>query len=360
MVDRTLCTGCGVCAAVCPAGALRMEEDRDGFLYPVLETAACTDCGLCRRACPLLGEAAAPGPRACFGARARDGRVRLTGSSGGIFPLLAERVLADGGSVWGAALCTDGGVRHREIHTEAEIPLISRTKYVQSSLEAVWERLEDPAARDRTVLFCGTPCQTEAVRVRLGEDRGGWILADLICYGVPSPGIWRQYTAYLARRFGGPFRGFSFRDKRNGDNGRTCAVRIGESEYAWPLDSDLFCRSYFSRVNLRPACFCCRYCTPDRSSDITLGDFWGVEEVRPGFDDGTGASAVLCHTDAGQALWRRIRQETDCFACGVEDIANSRQPRLREPTAARAGRELYMALRRVAPFPLWLRLFRRL
>ena len=113
-------------------------------------------------------------------------------------------------------------------------------------------------------------------------------------------------------------------------------------------------------MNLRPSCFRCRYCTPDRSSDLTLGDFWGIETVRPGFDDGMGCSAVLCRTEAGEALWRRVRQETEWFACGVEEIANDSQPRLREPTAERPGRGAYMALWRLLPFSLWLRLFRRL
>ena len=113
----------------------------------------------------------------------------------------------------------DGVVRHREIRSPEDLPAIARTKYVQSDLAAVWEGLRDPAARGRPVLFCGTPCQADAVRVRLGEDRGGWILADLICYGVPSPGIWRRYGAWLERRYRGPLHSFSFRDKRNRDSG---------------------------------------------------------------------------------------------------------------------------------------------
>ena len=109
-----------------------------------------------------------------------------------------------------------------------------------------------------------------------------------------------------------------------------------------------------------PSCHSCKYCTPKRDSDFTVGDFWGIEEVRPGFDDGMGCSAVLCRTEAGEALWRRVCRETEWFVCGVEEIANDSQPRLREPTAERPGRGACMALWRLLPFSLWLRLFRRL
>lgn len=359
MVEREFCTGCGACGAVCPRNAIQMTEDRDGFLYPVLNAKTCTECGLCTRVCPLT-KAEPPGEAVFFGARAKRDTTRLLGSSGGIFPLLAAAVLEEGGSVWGAAFAEDGTLRHMEICAEADIPKITRTKYIQSSLSAVWERLREAARQDAPVLFCGTPCQTDAVRSFLGAKRDGIFLVDLICYGVPSPGIWRDYKTYLERRYNGAFRSFSFRDKRGRDNGHTCAALLGETEHAWSLYSDLYCRSMFSNVNLRPSCFHCRYCTTERSSDMTLGDFWGIEQVRPGFDDGMGCSAVICRTEAGKRLWERIRPEVEWFACEREEIANGAQPRLREPVRPHPRRQLYMRLRRILPFPVWLRLFRRL
>lgn len=358
MVDREYCTGCGACAAACPRDAVRMTEDRDGFLYPVIRKNACTDCGLCTRVCPVNGEFHFSGENACFGAKAKQARVRQSGSSGGMFPLLAAQVLKEGGSVWGAAFGEDGVLRHIAIRDEAGISRITRTKYIQSDMSQVWQGMRQAVKTGLPVLFCGTPCQADAVRSFLGEERGGLILVDLICYGVPSPGVWRRYAAYLSRRCGGELEDFSFRDKRNRDHGHTCAVRAGGREHVWPLSGDPYCQSYFCGVNLRPSCFHCRYCTPDRGSDITLGDFWGLD--RPGFDDGMGVSAVICHTDAGKRLWERVRDEAEWFACGEAEIANDRQPRLREPVKARPGRRLYLALLRVLPFPLWMKLLRRI
>lgn len=359
MVAQGLCTGCGACAAVCPRNAIHMEEDWEGFLYPAIREADCTACGLCEQVCPVAGGTVSPRETACFGARAKEDGARLLGSSGGIFPLLAARTLQNGGSVWGAALGEDGSLCHVEIFREGDIPKISRTKYIQSDLSQVWGRIRTAAA-ERQVLFCGTPCQTEAVRAFLGKDRGGVILVDLICYGVPSPGIWRRYASYLERRYGGTLERVSFRDKRNRDNGHTYAVQAGGTEYVWPLDSDLYCRSYFSNVNVRPSCFHCRYCSTARNSDITLGDFWGIEGIRPGFDDGMGCSAVICHTAEGKRLWEQIRSDLQWFSCGEAEIANERQPRLREPVRAHPRRRLYLRLLRFLPFPIWLRLFRRM
>lgn len=360
MVEKERCTGCGACAAVCPHGAIALRSDGDGFLYPQIRAALCTECGLCDRTCPLMEEPPPfEGEPLCFGAKAKEERVRLLGSSGGIFPLLAANVLRSGGTVWGAALLEDGTVRHTEIQTEADISRISRTKYVQSDLSRVWEQIEGQLRERRPVLFCGTPCQADALRVFLGENRKGLLLVDLICYGVPSPGIWKRYITYLERRYGGSFRSFFFRDKRNRDNGHTRAVQVGESEYTCSLDGDQYCRTFFRNVNIRPSCFRCRYCTADRSSDITLGDFWGIEQVHPGFDnDGLGCSAVVCHTPKGKQLWEQIRPETDWFACDWEAVANDRQPRLREPVKEHPRRQLYLRLRHILPFSLWLRLFR--
>lgn len=358
MVERERCTGCGACAAVCSAGALTMRPDREGFFYPVLQQKKCTSCGACKTACPEKCPEPPAGERSCFGAYALAEETRRLGSSGGIFPLLAAHMLEQGGVVFGAALLPGGKVRHIAVQRREELPRITRTKYVQSDLGEVWQQLGPLLQAGRPVFFCGTPCQAAAVRARFGAPEG-LVVADLICYGVPSPGVWARYVRLLECRHGAALEDFSFRDKRRGDNGHTCAYQIGGKEYVYPLHADLFCRSYFWNVNLRPSCFRCRYTTTRRGSDLTLGDFWGIEEQNPGFGDGLGCSAVLCHTPRGRQLWAQVQGRTRWFACTEAQLANESQPRLRTPTRPARRRGLYMGLYGWVPFRLWLQLFRR-
>lgn len=362
IAEKNLCTGCGGCAAVCSRNAITMKSDQEGFLYPVVNYTLCNQCGLCSRICHLNSSTPTEHPAGeslCFGARAKEEDIRLLGSSGGIFPLMARAVLQNGGIVFGASLLPDGKVCHIEIDKTEDIPKLSKTKYVQSDLSEMWKQIAPLLRAGRRVLFCGTPCQAAALRTYLGKEQGKLITVDLICYGVPSPGIWKKYVHFLEKKYRGKFQTFSFRDKRNRDNGHSCMFRVDGREYVRSLYQDRFCRTFLSDINIRPSCFHCRYCTTERDSDITLGDFWGIEQVKPGFDDGMGCSAVICRTLAGKALWREIENETDWFACRREDIANDRQPRLREPTKPSPKRESCMKLYRWLPFPLWLRLFKK-
>ena len=357
VIEKNLCTGCGVCAAVCGEKAISMRRDKEGFVYPFVDESRCTHCGLCDRKCHVIQEKRAENENDYFGAHAKKESVRLSGSSGGIFPLLAKQVIKDGGIVVGASLRPDGTVRHIAVEQEEDLALITRTKYVQSEIMSVLEDIRRFLKEKRPVLFCGTPCQAEAVRTYIGKNRDSLILVSLICYGVPSPGIWERYVRFLEKKHRGHFRSFLFRDKRGRDNGHTCVLQLKEKDYVYSLDDDLFCRTFFRNINIRPSCFQCRYCTVDRDSDITIGDFWGLEQVRPDWNDGMGNSAVICHTPAGKELWNRVREDTEWFFCREEDVANVQQPRLKRPTEPSPLRGIYMRLYRLLPFSVWIRLF---
>lgn len=359
MVEKDICTGCGACAAACSQKAITMQSDQEGFFYPTVQPALCNQCGRCDTVCHLNQGKGTGGEKACFGARAKEDEMRMLGSSGGIFPLLARHILQKGGVVFGAMLQEDGSVQHRKIERAEEIGQLSRTKYVQSGLTKVWEEIRELLHAGRQVLFCATPCQSAALLAFLGGKRENLMVADLICYGVPSPGIWQRYIHFLEKRYGGKFCSFSFRDKRRRDSGRTCALQIEGKEYTHSLSRDLFCRTFFRNINIRPSCFHCRYATVERDSDITLGDFWGIDQIRPGMDDGMGISAVICHTPRGRRLWEQIQAQAEWFPCRIEEIANDMQPRLREPVRPSPRRGIYMRLYRWLPFSLWIRLFIR-
>lgn len=45
------CCGCSACYAVCPVHAIFMEENVEGFLYPVIDAAQCVSCYACIEIC---------------------------------------------------------------------------------------------------------------------------------------------------------------------------------------------------------------------------------------------------------------------------------------------------------------------
>lgn len=49
---KSSCFGYEACRQVCPASAIRMEEDEEGFRYPVVDETKCIHCGRCHQVCP--------------------------------------------------------------------------------------------------------------------------------------------------------------------------------------------------------------------------------------------------------------------------------------------------------------------
>ncbi len=325
--QKEACCGCGACAAVCPRDAISMVRDREGFDYPQVDAGLCVECGRCQTVCPVKN----PGGESChntyLGARAKADAVRFGSSSGGMFPLLAGPVLERGGAVWGAAFDQDMAVVHREALNLESLDALKRTKYVQSRMDRAFVRIRNRLEQGQWVLFCGTPCQARALQLFLSKGYPTLLLVDLVCHGTPSPGMWESYIKYLQRRYG-PLESFSFRDKRARDSGHTRAFVAGGQEHSAPLSQDLYIWPFLTGCTIRPSCHSCKFCTPQRQTDFTIGDFWGVEKVRPQADDGMGISIMILHNDRAREYWRLVEGQTDCFSCTREEIL---QPRLQGP-----------------------------
>ncbi len=346
---KEMCCGCGACAEICPEGAIRMVQDREGFAYPEVDKFACTGCGRCRAVCPLKKNGTDNCQNAYFGAQAREKQFRDTSSSGGIFPILAQYVLERGGIVYGAGYDGNMNVVHRGAVNREQLEGIKRTKYVQSNMTGIYRRIEENLIKGRWVLFCGTPCQAQALMLFLSKEYEKFIVVDLVCYGVPSPGIWKKYVNYLEHKHRGKMTDFYFRDKRNADNGHMRSYWINKTEYVDSIYQDIYCKLYFGNYMLRPSCYHCKFCTVNRNSDFTIGDFWGVEQVRSDLDDGMGTSLVIVHSDLAEEIWDEIKNEVCWFACEKEDIL---QPRLLEAVRLPRFRHAFLSLYRIMPF--WL------
>lgn len=354
--EKNQCCGCMACADICPRGAITARRDREGFVYPELRRELCVDCGQCRAVCPLSGGKPESRTRRYLAAQAKDPALRDVSTSGAMFPILAERVLEEGGAVYGAAF--DGAMRvtHQRAASREELGPLIQSKYVQSDTAGVFCRVRQDLREGRQVLFVGTPCQTEALRRFCPEGTPNLFLVDLICYGVPSPGIWARYVSHLEKRHRGPLTQFHFRDKRMGNDGHTVSYTAGGTEYVKDYLADLFSAMYFSNLMHRPSCHACPFTTVERGSDLTIGDFWGVEKVFPDWNDGMGTSLVIVHSARGQALWESVRGRLRWGECRREDAL---QPRLLSPTPPVSRRWLFFSLYRVLPFGLFLKLSQR-
>lgn len=354
-IEKEDCCGCGACADVCQSGAIRMVSDREGFLYPYIKKKMCVSCGKCKKVCPLKKKDinVLEDANRYFGVQNTNKLDRYASSSGGVFSLLAMYVLQQEGVVYGAGFDYNLNVMHRSIVNSKELRKIRKTKYVQSNMSGIYRDIEQKVKEGRWVLFCGTPCQAHALRLFLNKYYDKLIIIDLVCYGVASPGIWKKYINHLEHTHKGRIVNFLFRDKRNRDNGRMCSYVIGKRSYVNTHYDDVFCRVFFKNCSIRPSCHKCRFCTVKRCSDFTIGDFWGIEEIRPDLDDGMGTSMMILHTDKAKKIWNLIKKDALWFECKKNELI---QPRLMSPTTIGEKRSKLMRMYKFLPFFMFVRL----
>ena len=196
VLPRVKCTGCHACYSVCPRNAITMEMDEEGFLYPRIDQNKCINCSLCRGACPVLSidtvEMENP-IKTCYAACAKNRDERRTSSSGGVFSAIARQVINEGGFVCGALFDEQLTLQHKVIQTESGLMRIKGSKYIQSKIGDSFITIKELLSSGRKVLFCGTPCQVAGLKSFLKSDPDNLLTIDLICHGVPSPGLFNKY-----------------------------------------------------------------------------------------------------------------------------------------------------------------------
>lgn len=301
--NKSLCSGCGACAGACPKKCIKMVEDNEGFLYPVIEKENCINCGLCEKVCPIKNNKSDDGEKPkCFAAYNRDDSIRMDSSSGGLFDLMGKFFLNKDGIVYGAAFSKNNNVEHIRVDNEKDFLKLRKSKYVQSEISfRIYEQVKLDLENGRLVLFSGTPCQVEGLLMFLKKDYKNLYTQDIICHGVPSKRVWQKY---LNERKVNEGANISFRDKRNG--WENYCVNI-EGVCCVASREDSYMKSFLSECNIRPACYNCKFKKIHRCSDITLGDFWGIKETYPDMYNETGVSVVVVHSLKGERLFEKMK-----------------------------------------------------
>ena len=341
------CTGCTACANRCPRDAITMAPDTEGFLYPVVNEAACVSCGLCTGVCPVLQMREERPSPAAFAAWNGDDKIRKDSTSGGVFSALAEDVLTGGGVVYGAAMDGRQHLGHVACFRKEDLWRLRGTKYVQSDLGLVFREIRT-ALQSRPVLFVGTPCQVDGLYRFLGQRPENLITCDLVCQGVPSPGIWEQYARRLEEKKGKTLQAVRFRNKVGGwQNSHFTAVYDNGTVDTTPLFNTEYGRAFGRALFLRPSCHDCRYTNLNRPGDFTLGDFWGLQEQDLPQQLHRGVNLLLVNTAHGSHVLDRLNLQRRPFPI---ERAVAGNPRLATPIAPAADRAEFFAACRIDSF----------
>ena len=307
IVDKSLCSGCSACLHICPKNSISMEPDKNGFLRPVIDETKCTNCGLCKKTCPVLNKKEQQEKNVqAYAVINKDEGVRKDSSSGGVFTQIAKYVLSKNGVVFGALFDENFKVKHAYIESENDLIKLQKSKYVQSEIGVTYKEAKNFLDQGRFVLFTGTPCQIGGLQAYLKKPYDNLITQDFICHGVPSPKVWKKYID--KKKKVGNIKEVSFKDKRTGWNKYSITFKRDNKTDTELASKNLYMLLFLKDVILRQSCYNCAFKQKYRNSDITLADYWGVENVHLQFSDDKGTSLVVLNSKKGKDVFNEINK----------------------------------------------------
>ncbi len=329
--NKNECCGCSACYSICPVKAIEMKWDKDGFLYPFIDVSKCIHCLKCVSICsfkkndyqstiteqenndnqldiPLI-----------YGGRLKDRRELMLSSSGGAFTALSDIFLNNGDAV---ACSLYNVLTHQQefriITSKAERDNARGSNYIQGILNNVFNDAEKWLCEhpQNKLMFVGTGCQADGFQT-FAKKKGFFkriVTIDIICHGAPSPQVWKDYAASLEHKHG-KITSISFKDKRNGWLQPTSLVTVGDKEVSIQEYKNIFT----GRYNYRPSCYICPYTKIQRGTDITIGDFWQINERRPECYSQEGTSLFIVHTQKGHQLFEKAKESIKWFESNTEE-----------------------------------------
>lgn len=325
LCNSSTCTGCGACSNICPTNAINLLPDKaEGFYRPVINKELCVKCFKCRNTCPIISPLKnSIDAGVVYAAWHKDGQVRAQSSSGGAFSALAQAVLDQGGVIIGAAYGQQLNLKHVLITESDSLYKLRASKYIQSEIGSVLREAVTFLKNGKSVLFCGTPCQVAGFRSMIGDKYlENLILVDFICHGVPSPWFFSKYIEWLSKKYGN-ITNYNFRDKKKGwyDSLR---VVVSDKKYSLKGVDDCYWVAFNNNNNnLQEACYNCRFLGLRRNSDITISDFWRVDNLAD-FDKKSevskGISMVMVNSKQGEILFDQAKTYLSFQGRSIKDV----------------------------------------
>lgn len=313
--DKKNCCGCSACAQRCPKQCITMQADNEGFLYPNVNTKECINCGLCNKVCPTANQKESKKPLKVYAAFNNNSDVRLQSSSGGVFSLLAEKTINDGGVVFGVKFDKSWMPVFDYTERIEGITEFRGSKYVQANIGNIYQKVEEFLKADRKVLFSGTPCQIAGLNLYLRKEYANLLTVDMICHGTPSPKVWNMYLEEFCSRVScnnqtdqddtvpprNIIESINFRHKSPCWNNYSICItnKVNTPQYCIKANKDPYMLAFLLNITLRPSCYDCPAKEGKSHSDIKLCDFWGIENLMPDYGVEKGVGGMMVYTSKG-------------------------------------------------------------
>ncbi len=316
-----------------------MVEDIEGFRYPNVNEDRCISCSVCIKTCPVIAREkstiALNNIRAAYAMKHKDDTILMNSTSGGIFTALSDKILDKGGVIYGAAFDENMVVRHIRAVDSIGRDEMRGSKYVKSDIGGIFSLIRQDLQAGKCVLFTGTPCQIEGLKLFLKEKTDNLICVDLVCHGVPSPKILKDYFNLLERKAHSRITRYQFRPKRwTWHEHREIAFFENGKEQS----TELWPSIYYSRLATRPSCHNCKFTNLNRPGDITIADCRGIDKIKPDFGSNEGVSLVLINTEKGKEALNAIKNEIILEEVDVNDVL---QPPMKCSSTPNPRRDLF-------------------
>lgn len=342
------CCGCNACGDICPTQAIDFQTDNEGFWYPKVNLDKCINCGLCEKTCPIINVKELKkndfDKPECYAAENKNLEVVFDSTSGGLFSAFADKMYREKGFVGGAVFSDDCKTVKQYISPDKnDLPRLRSSKYLQSDLTGFFKQVRELLKNNEKVLVCGCPCQMAALRAFLMKPYENLIILDFVCLGINSPMIWQKYLDTFEERYGSKVVYAKPKSKELGWRNLTNKIRLANGDVKFETVRECaYTRGYIgTHAFIRPSCYECKFRGIPRISDITLADFWGIENYNKEFEKDLGTSLVMVNSRKGKEWFDKIKDRLNFIPMPFEAACAGNPALTKDTTLPEIDREQF-------------------